>query len=461
MKQILLFILLLIPAGFMAKVYETQKISYPGGRCCMYRVQLADKYGSSYSLSSPLEFLSQRSIDRRVRQHLSLDSTDLPISPSYLVGIAKCGVEIVGKSKWNNTVLVKAERSVRERLLADLPFVKKVTKVFTAPDSIESSGRSRYKKEFNRWDTISASAYGAAQPQIESLNGIRLHNAGYRGKGKIIAVLDAGFMNVDRIPAFHNIRLAGIRDFVVPASDNIFQEVDHGTMVLSAMATDAPGTYIGTAPDASYLLIRCEDYYTESLAEEDYWAEAVEFADSVGTDVINSSLGYHDFDDESTSHKYFEQDGKTALISRTASMLAGKGIVLVNSVGNDGMGAWKKINFPADASNIITVGSISPNGHNAAFSSVGPTADGRIKPDLMAYGSPATVISGRGTIVNDMGTSFSSPIIAGLVACLWQARPELTARQIIDTVLKTGNNYTHPDNVYGYGVPDFYKAYRK
>ena len=195
-------------------------------------------------------------------------------------------------------------------------------------------------------------------------------------------------------------------------------------------------------------------------SEEDYWAFAAEYADSCGVDVINSSLGYHGFDDASTNHHYNEQDGNSTLISRTASMCADKGIICVNSAGNDGMGSWKKINFPADARNILTVGSVNEMGENAAFSAVGPTADGRIKPDVMAYGSPTCVITGRGNIINDNGTSFSSPLIAGMVACLWQALPQKTAKQIMKLVRLAGNNQQHPDNVFGYGVPDFWKAYQ-
>ena len=236
--------------------------------------------------------------------------------------------------------------------------------------------------------------------------------------------------------------------------------MEHGTMVLSTMAANAPNLYVGVAPEAQYVLVRCEDERTESLAEEDYWASAAEYADSLGVDVINSSLGYHDFDDVKTNHLYWEQDGETALISHTASMCADKGIICVNSAGNDGMGVWKKINFPADAKNILTVGSINEQGKNAAFSAVGPTADGRIKPDVMAYGSPTSVITGRGSIINDNGTSFSSPLIAGMTACLWQALPHKTAKQIIKLVKMAGNNQQHPDNIYGFGVPDFWKAYQ-
>jgi len=276
----------------------------------------------------------------------------------------------------------------------------------------------------------------------------------------LIALLDGGYMNTDRIPALMGISIAGTRNFTVSSPTDIFQGTDHGTMVLSEMGTSQPGIYVGTAPEASYLLLRSEDTESESLAEEDYWAQAAEYADSVGADVVNSSLGYHAFDNSSTSHTYAELDGKQTLISHTASMMADKGMILVCSAGNDGMGTWKKINFPADALNIITVGAVSPNGLNAAFSSVGPTADGRIKPDIMAYGCPASVINGRGSIVNENGTSFAAPIVTGLVACLWQALPNCTARQIEQLVITSASHYNTPDNICGYGMPDFWKAYK-
>ena len=445
----------------LPRIEETDMVSYPGGRCQMYRLYLKDKdlAHNPYSVERPLEFLSQRSIYRRKRQNLPLDLTDLPVAPAYLQAVSDAGIEIVGKSKWNNTLLIRIHKDKELRKLEGLDFITKMTKVFASPDSISERKRSSVRKELNNWGEGSGE-YGAADAQVKSLDGQKLHGSNFRGKGMMIAVFDGGFMNVDKIPALHGIKLAGIKDFVVPKSDNIFSEMEHGTMVLSTMAANEPGVYMGIAPEAEYLLVRCEDERTESLAEEDYWAEAAEYADSCGVDVINSSLGYHGFDDSSTDHQYWEQDGNTALISRTASMCADKGIVCVNSAGNDGMGSWKKINFPADARDILTVGSINEQGVNAAFSAVGPTADGRIKPDVMAYGSPTSVITGRGSVINDNGTSFSAPLIAGMVACLWQALPHKTAKQIIKLVKLAGNNQQHPDNVFGYGVPDFWKAYQ-
>ena len=356
-------------------------------------------------------------------------------------------------------MLVKIHKEKELNKLNSLSFIIRKLKVFSSPDSITERKRSSFRKELNNWESV-PTHYGAAAEQLKSLGGQRIHERGFYGNGMMIAVFDGGFMNVDRIPALHGMKLAGLKDFVVPKSNNIFEEMEHGTMVLSTMAANAPNLYVGVAPEAQYVLVRCEYERTESLAEEDYWASAAEYADSLGVDVINSSLGYHDFDDVKTNHLYWEQDGETALISHTASMCADKGIICVNSAGNDGMGVWKKINFPADAKDILTVGSINEQGKNAAFSAVGPTADGRIKPDVMAYGSPTSVITGRGSIINDNGTSFSSPLIAGMTACLWQALPHKTAKQIIKLVKMAGNNQQHPDNIYGYGVPDFWKAYQ-
>ena len=437
---------------------EPNKVKYPGGKCYMYRLYLADKQGTDYSLERPEEFLSPKAVERRRRQQLAVDSTDLPVSQAYVAAVEATGAEVVSRSKWNNTLLVRTHNQKVARSLSALPCVKRAMKVFTSPDSIEPPMRVNYRTEFNSWDTIARGNYGATEEQVRLLGGTRLHRAGYRGRGMTIAVLDGGFMNVDVIPCMQSISIAGVRDFVVPQSKDVFKEMDHGTMVLSTMGVNVPGLYVGTAPEATYWLLRCEDVQTESPAEEDYWAAAAEFADSVGVDVINSSLGFHAFDDKTLNHTYAQLDGHQTLISHTASMIASKGMVLVNSAGNDGMGTWKKINFPADAHDIITVGAISPNRLNAAFSSIGPTADGRVKPDVMALGSPAAVITGRGTIRSDIGTSFSAPQVAGLVACLWQACPQKSAQEIILLVRRSADQYATPDDVLGYGVPDFGRA---
>ncbi|MBP5508329.1 MAG: S8 family serine peptidase [Prevotella sp.] len=454
---------LLVPLLASAKAPFTQlpsKIGFPGGKTYLYRLSLTDKRGTPYSLDKPQEFLSQKAIERRKRQGLQVDSTDLPLPPAYLqrIGAVK-GVEVVCKSKWNKTVVVRVSDPSYVTPLLSLSFVSDAQLVFTAPDSIKPSERTLFHKELEKWEGTDDEEYGKASQNIKMVNGHRLHQLGYKGNGVTIAVFDGGFMNVDRIPAMDKVKILGTRDFVAFKSPDIYQENDHGTKVLSAMALDIPGIFVGTAPDANYWLIRAEDTATESLAEEDYWTAAAEFADSLGVDIISSSLGYIRFDDTATNHKYTELDGTHAQISKTASRLASKGIVHVNSAGNEGLGTWKKIGFPADASDILAVGAVNPSKVNASFSSVGPAEDGRVKPDIMSLGSPAAVVSGRGAIVSDMGTSFAAPIISGMVACLWQSAPKATAYEVMDAIRRSGDIHETPNNVFGYGIPDFEKAY--
>ncbi len=444
--------------GDEAGVNETH-MGFPGGKCYLYRLLLTDKHGTPYSLSHPEDYLSGKAIQRRNKQGLATDSTDLPHTPAYLRRInAVDGVKIVSKSKWNNTVVVRLVNENSLETLTALPFVKDAIKVFTAPDTIKASARLIVQNDLALRGSPD-NHYGVAKENINMVNGRSLHEMGYKGRGITIAIFDGGFMNADRIPALRNVNIKGTHDFVAFATDDIFKESEHGTKVLSTMATNLPGKFVGTAPEADFWLFRTEDTYTESLAEEDYWAAAAEYADSIGVDIISSSLGFQDFDDKSTSHTYAELDGDHALISRTASLLASKGIVHVNSAGNDGIGTWKKINFPADARNILAVGSVNMSRVNSSFSSVGPSQDGRVKPDIMALGSATAVINGRGVVSNDMGTSFAAPIISGLVACLWQSAPTKTALEVMDAIRKSADNYDTPNNIFGYGIPDFLKAY--
>ena len=449
------------------------KIKYPGGKFYIWRYTLKDKQGTSYSLDHPGRWLSHKSIERRRRQGLELDSTDLPVSAHYLKDLEKIANgmahkerkssaewTMIGTSRWHNTVLIRSNDTTLLSHLAELSFVKEARKVWVSPDSIErGSLKVKVHEQFNPWDSVKGEYYGNAKEQIEMLAGHRLHNIGMRGKGMTIAVLDGGFQNCDQIPAILRANIVEMKDFVYPNSLHFFRETDHGTKVFSALAANEPQVLVGTAPEAKYWLLRCEDQQTEQPVEEDYWTMAAEYADSAGVDIISSSVGYNEYDRHLGDYHQRDLNGQRALISRSASMLAQKGIILVNSAGNNGMGPWKKIVFPADANDILTVGALNTDMKNAPFSGVGPTQDGRVKPDVMALGAPACLISGRGTIVRDMGTSFSTPIVAGLVACLWQALPEKSALEIINLVRQTSSQYQEPDNIYGYGIPNFWRAY--
>ena len=439
------------------------KVKFKGQKAFVYRYYLKDKKGGNVSLDRPAHFLSQKSLARRKRQGLKVDSTDLPIPDVQLREFRVKDATVIGTSRWNNTVVVSARDTALLNQLAQLPIVREARMVYQYPDSVDNNYepfRPKHHDYFNRWDSLHNDPLGMARQQMEMIGGDRLHELDLRGQGMTIAVLDGGFQNVDQLPCFFGTKIVGIKDFVTPHRDDHFYDgIDHGTKVLSALAADAPEVMMGTAPEAGYWLLRCEDPVTEMPIEEDYWAMAAEFADSVGVDIINSSLGYQEYDNGLGEYRLQDLDGEQTLISHTASMLARKGIVLCNSAGNSGMGSWKKITVPADANDILTVGAVDHRQKNASFASVGPTQDGRVKPDVVAQGVGTTLISGRGTLIRDMGTSFSTPIVCGLVACLWQGLPGKTALEIIELVRQSASQYDTPDNIYGYGLPDFWQAY--
>ena len=424
-----------------------------------YRVNLKDKVGSAYSVDKPQEFLSERALERRNRQQLPVDETDLPVSQVYVKELLGTGARLVTTSKWNNTVVLEVSDTTLMDKVKEMPFVTHVKKVWTQPDSIPARNKKR-KKEVTNEVKETGYYYGKAFRQINIHGGDSLHAAGFAGQGMHVAVIDAGFYNADKIKFFKKIDLLGTRDFVNPKSD-IYEENSHGMKVLSCMAANIKDVFVGTAPEASYWLLRSEDQDTEQPVEEDYWAAAIEFADSVGVDVINTSLGYHEFDEGYPAYRYRDLDGHYSLMSHSASMAADKGMVVVCSAGNSGRGAWKKITPPGDSENVITVGALTKDLVNAEFSSVGDTSDGRVKPDVAAIGVNSVVSGNDGTVSKANGTSFASPTMCGVVTCFWQACPWLTAKEIVKAVQQAGDRVDYPDNIYGYGIPNLWKAYQK
>lgn len=423
-----------------------------------YRISLKDKAATEYSLKKPEKYLSAKAIERRRKQNLPIDSTDLPVCRKYIDEIRKQGVKIVVTGKWDNFVTVSCNDTTLIDRIAALPFVLSTEKVWISPGAGKPSMATERDSVLNQPTIHPDSIYGRAITQIQMSNGDKLHEAGFKGQGMTIAVIDAGFHNVDKITAMQNIRILGTKDFVNQQAD-IFAESSHGMSVLSCIGINRPDIMTGTAPEASFWLLRSEDEYSEHLVEQDYWSAAVEFADSVGVDVINTSLGYYSFDDKSKNYKYRDLDGRHALMSRQASHIADKGMILVCSAGNSGAGSWKKITPPGDADNVLTVGAIDKRAVLATFSSVGNTADHRVKPDVVAVGVGSDVIRTDGNQGRANGTSFSSPIMCGMVTCLWQACPTLTAKEVIELVRRSGDRAGFPDNIYGYGVPDMWKAY--
>lgn len=421
-----------------------------------FRVYLKDKGETVYSANF---LLSSDALERKSKMGISVDETDFPVCSFYLDTLQSAGTQIVTCSKWFNTVVVEASDSLVINNLNTFAFVDSVKCVWKGNNETSSNPEKTVPPRLISDDNPLASSYGYAEKQIQLHNGIKLHEKGFRGEGIRIAVIDAGFTNVDKIDLFDSLKVAGTYNFVSPRESVFRCEDDHGTKVLSCMAANRSGIMVGTAPEAEFWLLRSEDNRSEYPVEEDYWVAAAEFADSVGVDIITSSLGYFTFDNPGMEYGKEALDGKTTLISRAAEEAVKKGILVFSSAGNEGAGEWEKMTFPADAASVITVGAVTENKSRSSFSSKGLTSDFRIKPDVAAMGSDCCVASTSGGIRYANGTSFATPILAGLGACLWQAFPELNNREIRELILRTAHQYNQPDAELGYGIPDIDKAF--
>lgn len=421
-----------------------------------YRLVLTDKGKPDYSISNPEAFLSKKSIERRRKHNIAIDESDLPISKEYLDAITKIGGVVVAKSKWLNTVCI----NLQDQLLLDkykaLPFVKEVMLVYTGKRK-QNSTLPKYvdsPRPGVASNLSTAINYGTAAANINTVKGEVLHQQGFRGAGMDIAVIDAGFIQLRNNAAFNNVNIKGAKSFIYE-NDDPYSIDSHGVWVTSCMAVGQPGTYVGTAPEANYWLFRTEESKTEFPVEEDYWAAAIEFADSVGVDLVNSSLTYGDeYMQPTTRLTAADMDGKTALASRAANMAFKKGIFIVNCAGNEQQ--W--VGTPGDSPNVLTLGAINYRGDRGFFTSWGITADGRIKPDVMALGDGANVVNSSGTAENRSGTSYATPIICGLAACLWQANPKLSNNDLLEILRQSGDRAGRPELPFGYGIADMRKA---
>ena len=422
-----------------------------------FRLYLKDKGKSSFSVKKPEQFLSQKAIDRRANYGIAIDESDLPISDKYIEKIENTGCIVVAKSKWQKTVAVHCADSMHIDVLKELPFVDSARFVWKGEPQSNSRVYSNVPLLFKGKRNLK-DYYGLAERNIKTLNGHHLHNIGYKGKGIDIAVIDAGFNQLPNIELIKNINISGHKGFVHQYEDLFHHDNQHGLNVLSCIGTNVPHLFVGTAPEASFWLLGSEDNRSEYPVEEDYWAAAIEYADSVGVRIVNTSLGYSSFDFPAQSYTHADLDGKTALTSKSATMASNKGILVVCSAGNSGAKAWQKITSPGDAENILTVGAIATDSVVASFSSRGYTADMRIKPDVMALGVDARVVNEFGSVRLSNGTSFSSPIMCGIMACLIQAFPELNNKELIHIIHQSSDRYQNPDETYGYGIPDMAKA---
>jgi serine protease AprX len=440
--RIVIFALLTFCAGQVA------------GQVNRYMVFFGDKSGSSYTVDQPGEFLSQRAIDRRQKQSIEVVEQDLPVVETYVASVKTAGASVLYRTKWMNGVLVECDHSLVSSIEA-LPFVTSVE--YVAPGSRPSpSGKKRAGLAGN---TTSGTAE-ATDAQLSMLGIDEMHGMGYRGEGILIAVCDAGFLGADVVTPFQHIFQDGRYDPVtsydfVHGGHEVFKHDDHGTRAFSILGAFQDGSFIGGAYHADYVLFVTEDVPTEYRVEEFNWLFAAERADSAGVNIISVSLGYNTFDDPLMDYSKMQMDGETAIITQAAEWAAAKGMAVVVSAGNEGNNSWGIITAPADGRNVYAVGAVTGAGERSVSSSTGPSSDGRIKPDVMALGTGVSVVRANGSVSTSSGTSFSAPLVASLIAGVWQMLPDLSVKQVLDTIRNTASRANSPDNFMGYGIPNF------
>ena len=454
MNKCFISLLLIIMAAFAAEAQEHRFVVF-----------FKDKANSPYQLASPEGFLSARALERRHKQSIPVVPSDLPVSPAYLDSLRNEGVPFYHKTKWLNGALVQTDSATIAYLLTK-PYVQAA--VHVAPGiKLRHPYETAINTEANtagglQMHDAQLTANNVLMEQNELLGVPQMHRQGYRGEGMLIAVLDGGFRGVDIHEPFKHLydenRIVAARNYVVN-DDSVYQYSDHGTKALSTIAGAIADKFIGTAPKASFILSVTEDVDGEYQIEEYNWLFAAEFADSAGADIVSTSLGYSTFSDDSMNYTYEDMDGATSVITQAADIAASKGMVMVTSAGNEGNKPWKYISAPADGDSVLAVGALKGGSlSKTGFSSFGPTADGRIKPDVIALGEQVLTINANGRVAKSNGTSFSAPLISGLVAGFWQANPDLTNIQVMDRIRKSGHRALSPNNEVGFGLPDFTRA---
>ena len=419
-----------------------------------YMVFFKYKEGISQSLSRPIEFLSEKAIQRRLKQNIEITADDLPVSNAYVQGVSDIGVDVFFRTRWMNGVLVQCDPSLLPSIEA-LAYVDRVELV--APlGTLQNGGRRSFNLRRKSNHTGSET-----ETQLQMLGLDQMHDGNYKGQGVTIAILDSGFPGVNSAPAFQNIfseqRFAPdvSYDFVHNSPD-VFQYDDHGTEVLSVIGAEVPDAFTGGAYEASFQLFVTEDVPTEYRIEEYNWLFAAERADSAGVDIIHSSLGYYDFDDPAMNYTKAQMDGRTAIVTRAAQSAADRGIVVITSAGNEGtIASWRIITAPADAVDVLAVGGVNAALQKVPSSSIGPSADNRIKPDLAALGSGVKVVRATGQISTASGTSLAAPLVTSLAAGVLQRYPELGNKEVISLLRQTASQAKNPDNLLGFGIPNF------
>lgn len=465
MRRYFTLILLVTLTAVTAKAQYTRHI-----------VQFTDKKGTQGAIANPSAYLSAKAIARRTIQNIAIDSTDLPISKAYIDSIASVpNVTILNRSKWLNQILIRTSDAAALAKINSFPFVKSRTGV--AP-RININGREMQSKKLDEGSELEVPLsttrvqgtqdiqldYGGTTNQIKIHKGEFLHNLGFTGGAITFAILDGGFLAYKTNPALDSVRLQGriLGEWDYVANEaSVNEDNNHGANCFTIIAANKPGLIVGSSPHSKFWLLRTEDVSSEYIVEEQNWAAAAEFADSTGVDMISCSLGYYDFDDPAFDHSYAQRDGNTSMVTKAADLAAHKGMMVMNSAGNSGAlnNEDKYVSCPADGDSVVAVGAVTTAGVIASFSSWGPNGAGKLKPNIVSVGQNTVYANTSGVVVAGNGTSYSNPNIAGLIACFWQAFPEFNNMQLLDLVQRSADRFANPDMRYGYGIPDFRKAF--
>ena len=429
------------------------------------------KGATTYTLSTASQYLSQRAIDRRTRYAIAIDSADLPVPSSFIAQVqAITGVQVLNVSRWLNAITVQVSDPNAINNINALPFVQSSIPVANRPANLVTGHKddilspvlpTTYQRPQQAQSTYFD--YGANSfNEIHLHKGEFLHNIGLRGQAMQIALLDLGFSNYTNLHAMDSIvtnaQVLSTWDFVKNET-SVTEDGAHGMMCLSIIAANMPGQFIGKAPKAFFHLFRTEDDASESPVEEFNWVCGAERADSIGADIISSSLGYNTFDMPALNYSYTNMDGKSTIAVKGADKAAAKGLLVLNAVGNSGSGTWHYLLTPADGDSVVAVGAVNTAGAVWPSSSYGPTSDGRIKPDIASIGYTAMLQGTGNTIISGNGTSYACPNMAGLATCLWQGFPEFNNMRIARALKEAGNLFATPNDRIGYGIPDLKLAF--
>ena len=425
----------------------------------IFFLQFVNKAGSDVVCLSPV------AQQMRVERGITIDSLDYAVSPIYLDSIETLGANILHTSRWFNGATVEANEQTIQSI-KQCTFVDTIYLTRTDEESSVIPPLSLRKREA-KGDRLEAKGEGLEQ--LAQLNLLPLHQAGYKGKDIRVGIADGGFYNADSLESLPHDQWLGYTDLTDDKEDIFGQTGNHGSLCLTAIVAHkeisdgtlaGTFTYSGTATEASYYLFKTEEHATESPKEIDNWVAAIEMADSLGLHIVSTSLGYTTFDDEQFNFAYSDMDGLTSRGALASRIAARKGMLLVTAMGNEGNKPWHYLSTPADADSILSVGAVNKDGIIAIFSSYGPTADGRTKPEVCAMGEGTCLINpANDDVIASNGTSFACPLIAGMAACLWSALPEASNMEIREMIIRSCDRYDLPHEQYGYGIPDAWEAY--